>query len=88
PAEQVDDSSRTRAHGHAKSAQSLSVRGFRLEVVEGPALGASFESTADRASIGAHESNDLTIADPTVSRFHCEIAMTPEGPRVKDLGSM
>src|SRR5437868_1428724 len=65
----------------------LHVRRFTLRVVEGPAAGRVFESSADSASIGSHELNALAVADPTVSRFHCELKVLPEGVRVRDLGS-
>jgi transcriptional regulator with PAS, ATPase and Fis domain len=64
-----------------------SVRRFRLNVVEGPKVGLSYESRQDNCSIGSHPLNDLVIEDPTVSRFHCEIHITPQGPVVKDLSS-
>lgn len=64
-----------------------SVRRFRLNVVEGPKIGLSYESKQDNCSIGSHPLNDLVIEDPTVSRFHCEIRITPQGPVVKDLSS-
>ncbi len=64
-----------------------SVRRFRLSVVEGPKIGLSYESKQDNCSIGSHPLNDLVIEDPTVSRFHCEIRITPQGPVVKDLSS-
>jgi two-component system response regulator GlrR len=64
-----------------------SVRQFRLIVVEGPGAKRTYESVADRVSLGAHQLNDLVLDDPTVSRFHCEIRVEPEGAIVKDLGS-
>ena len=64
-----------------------SVRRFRLNVVEGPKVGLSYESRQDNCSIGSHPLNDLVIEDPTVSRFHCEIRISPQGPVVRDLGS-
>lgn len=63
------------------------IRRFRVVVVEGPSAGAARESTSDRCSIGSHELNDLVIVDPTVSRFHCEIRITPEGAVITDLKS-
>ncbi len=44
------------------------VRRFRIELVEGPAKGAVWDSSADRCSIGSSEGNDLVVADATVSR--------------------
>ncbi len=38
-------------------------------------------------AIGAHHTCDLVIVDPQVSRKHAEVAITPDGIRVKDLGS-
>ncbi len=63
------------------------VRRFRLAVVEGPARGATWQSTGDRCSIGSHHRNDLIVDDPTVSRFHCEIAIDEDRVRVRDLRS-
>ena len=37
--------------------------------------------------VGAHDSCDLVLEDPQVSRRHAEIAIVPEGVRIKDLGS-
>src|SRR5262245_28246749 len=63
------------------------VRRFRLLVVEGPQAGLGWDSTADRAAIGSHASNDLVLDDRTVSRFHCEIRIDAEGTLVRDLDS-
>jgi len=38
-------------------------------------------------TIGAHQTCDLVLVDPQVSRKHAELAITPDGIRVKDLGS-
>jgi DNA-binding NtrC family response regulator len=37
--------------------------------------------------VGAHASCDLVLQDPQVSRRHAELAVTPDGIRIKDLGS-
>jgi DNA-binding NtrC family response regulator len=37
--------------------------------------------------VGAHSSCDLVLVDAQVSRRHAELAITPEGIRIKDLGS-
>ncbi len=65
----------------------LVVRRFTLTVLEGPAAGKSVESNGETAGIGSHELNQLVIDDPTVSRFHCEIRVSADGGRVRDLGS-
>jgi len=38
-------------------------------------------------TVGAHASCDLVLEDPKVSRKHAELAIVPEGIRIKDLGS-
>ncbi|HEY4242998.1 MAG TPA: sigma 54-interacting transcriptional regulator [Kofleriaceae bacterium] len=38
-------------------------------------------------TVGAGGTCDLVLTDPQVSRRHAEVAITPEGVRVKDLGS-
>jgi DNA-binding NtrC family response regulator len=63
------------------------VRRFRLTVVQGPEGGRSRDSRGDRCAIGHHRLNDLVIADPTVSRFHCEVLIENGRARVRDLGS-
>ncbi len=63
------------------------IRRFRVTVTAGPATGAAWAQTAERCAIGSHPSNDLVIDDPTVSRFHCELAIAGGVVRVKDLGS-
>ena len=63
------------------------VRGFRLEVIEGPAAGAVWARDQARCTIGSAASNDLAIEDSTVSRFHCEVEGGESGVRVRDLGS-
>ncbi|CAN5909465.1 hypothetical protein BH11MYX3_BH11MYX3_35590 [soil metagenome] len=37
--------------------------------------------------IGAHSSCELVLTDPQVSRRHAELAIVPDGIRIKDLGS-
>jgi DNA-binding NtrC family response regulator len=64
------------------------VRRFRLTVVEGGAIGATWESAADGCSVGSHPSNDFVIDDPTVSRFHCEIRIDQGEVRIRDLDSL
>ncbi|MEM9492605.1 MAG: FHA domain-containing protein, partial [Myxococcota bacterium] len=67
--------------------ESTSVRGFRLEIVDGRDSGAQFESKTDRCTVGFHRSCDLVLADPTVSRFHCELISGERGVNIRDLGS-
>ncbi|MGE0789952.1 MAG: sigma 54-interacting transcriptional regulator [Sandaracinaceae bacterium] len=39
------------------------------------------------SGIGSHPSNDLVLDEPTVSRFHAEVVVAPDGVRVRDVGS-
>src|SRR5580698_2559368 len=38
--------------------------------------------------IGSHPANNLVLADPLVSRFHCSLARTATGFRITDSGSL
>jgi DNA-binding NtrC family response regulator len=42
----------------------------------------------DVCRIGTHPSNDLTLDDPAVSRFHCRLVPDPLGWRLEDSGSL
>ncbi len=42
----------------------------------------------ERFQIGSHEKNDLMLADPSVSRFHCVIERGTTSWRVTDAGSL
>jgi two-component system response regulator GlrR len=66
---------------------SRTIQRFRVTVTVGDAAGATWHESADRCAIGSHPSNDLVINDPTVSRFHCELAIATGAVRVRDLGS-
>jgi two-component system response regulator GlrR len=63
------------------------VPALRLRVTDGPDAGKTFASRNERIVLGTHESADLVLADPAVSRFHCEIALVGERVRIRDLGS-
>jgi DNA-binding NtrC family response regulator len=63
------------------------VRHFFLERTDPDAGVTPFESTTERCSIGSAPGNDLVLADPTVSRFHCEIHVERGSARVRDLES-
>ncbi len=64
-----------------------SVRQFRIALVEQGVERCAWESVTDRCAIGSDPSNDVVIDDPTVSRFHCELRIDDEGPRLIDLRS-
>jgi len=63
------------------------IRRFVVTILEGTEAGRRHESTSDRCSIGSHELNDVVLNESTVSRFHCEIRIAPEGALVIDLKS-
>jgi two-component system, NtrC family, response regulator GlrR len=67
-------------------AQAL-VPPLRLRVLDGAAAGALFSARRDRVVVGTHASADLVLADPTVSRFHCELVVAGGRVVVRDLGS-
>jgi DNA-binding NtrC family response regulator len=67
--------------------QSPAAHGFRMAVVSGPSVGAHRAIEAREFRIGKAAANDLTLSDPTVSRFHCVIEYTPQGLMLRDLGS-
>ncbi len=74
----------TAAHGDPCG---LRVQRFRLTVIEGPAAGLRWQSSAHGSSVGSQPGNDLLVSDPTVSRYHCEIAVEGNRAAVIDLGS-
>src|SRR5262245_21559081 len=48
---------------------------LRLRQIAGPNEGTVFEPSGDRIVVGTHETADVRLDDPTVSRFHCEILL-------------
>src|SRR5690242_15238248 len=47
----------------------------------------SFRLRGGMCVIGSGDDCNLVLRDPTVSRNHVELALVPEGIRVRDLGS-
>ncbi len=66
-----------------ESGPTASLRSFTLTVTS-MTMPRSFSGGC---SLGSHPSNDLVIDDPTVSRFHCELAIDGSEARVTDLDS-
>ncbi len=83
-----EDARTTRPHGSSQPVDGPRVRRFRLTVLEGDDCGQTWDSQGDTCTLGQHPLNQLRLADPTVSGFHAEIAITPRGARIKDLGSL
>jgi len=65
----------------------VTIKRFRLQVLEGPDQGRSVLSAGARLGIGTEAGNDLVLGDATVSRFHCEITLSGGRATVRDLGS-
>ncbi len=59
---------------------------LRVSVVDGPDKG-KFATSNDVLSIGTAKDNGLAIGDFTVSRYHLEVTVKPNGLAVADLGS-
>jgi transcriptional regulator with GAF, ATPase, and Fis domain len=60
---------------------------FQLSVVGGPSVGAVHIIDLRDCRIGKAQANDVRLADPSASRFHCVIEWTPRGLLLRDLGS-
>jgi DNA-binding NtrC family response regulator len=65
----------------------LVLRRIRVRVASGPSRGLERELDQGTLVIGSAAEADLVLEDPTVSRYHAELALLPEGVRVKDLRS-
>src|SRR3569623_1701461 len=66
--------------------RTVNVRRCRLEVVAGVDQGKVVELASPTIQIGRLGA-DLNLSDGKVSSLHCELRMTPEGYRLRDLGS-
>ena len=60
-------------------------RSYHLQVIGQQVAGVPLGARA--VTVGAASACDLVLGDPQVSRRHAELGVTPEGIRVKDLGS-
>ena len=61
--------------------------GTRLVVVTGPDKGRELRVTKGTYTIGKLETCDLVLTDSAVSRQHLEVAVLPDGLRIRDLQS-
>lgn len=66
---------------------TLVVRRVRVRVTGGPDRGREALLEAGTLLVGTHADNDLVLRDPTVSKYHLELALVAGGVRVRDLGS-
>ncbi len=71
----------------ARGVVSLRRHPLRLSVTAGPDRKLVRELSGERIVVGTHESCDLVLTDPTVSRQHLEISLVPQGWAVCDLDS-
>jgi signal transduction histidine kinase/pSer/pThr/pTyr-binding forkhead associated (FHA) protein len=60
----------------------------RLTIIKGADEGKLFELTADHVTVGRDAANKLRLNDTEVSRRHAEFVRTPDGYRLRDLGSV
>ena len=61
---------------------------FALRVTEGLDKGKEHvSSSADEVSVGTAESNSLVLTDPTISRYHFVLQVSPQGVMLRDLDS-
>ncbi|MBX3230570.1 MAG: sigma 54-interacting transcriptional regulator [Labilithrix sp.] len=73
----------------ARSAATTSTRlVFHVVREAGIEVSRTFVAPGDVIRIGANETNDVVLADPTVSRFHARIERTPRSWRLVDQESM
>jgi transcriptional regulator with PAS, ATPase and Fis domain len=64
----------------------LRVLSIDLVVIDGPSRGLRVH-VPDLARVGSAPGNLLALADPTVSRVHCEIRLRPDCVQIKDCDS-
>jgi DNA-binding NtrC family response regulator len=65
----------------------LVARRWFVEVISGPDAGKSIERDGGTIVVGSHADADLALTDPSVSRYHAELRLLPEGVLALDLGS-
>lgn len=67
---------------------SIRVQKNKLLVISGPLQGSEYVVNKEVFSIGSGKQNDLSLADSTISKRHCEISMDNDGQyTIKDLDS-
>ncbi|MBI4859221.1 MAG: FHA domain-containing protein [Candidatus Riflebacteria bacterium] len=60
---------------------------YELLALSGPDGGKTFTIQRSPVQVGHGAENDICLTDETVSRVHLSIEDTPDGHRIKDLGS-
>jgi transcriptional regulator with PAS, ATPase and Fis domain len=68
-------------------ARAMRLWSVDLVVVDGPSRGARARVQGGVAKVGSAPGNTLTLADPTVSRVHCELHVRRDAVTIRDCGS-
>ncbi|WP_203335435.1 FHA domain-containing protein [Nocardioides limicola] len=84
----VTTSDRELAPVDAAAVDALPAGHALLVVQRGPGAGSRFLLNSDVVTAGRHPESEIFLDDVTVSRKHVEFHRTPEGFRVKDVGSL
>jgi transcriptional regulator with PAS, ATPase and Fis domain len=71
----------------APSATTVRVHAANLEITSGPDAGRAVRIDRPIFIIGTGDSADLRLSDPTVSREHVRLMLTPNGLEMRDEGS-
>ncbi len=71
----------------ASAAQTVPVLSVSLLVVDGPSRGVRAVLAEGVAWVGTAAGNELKLADPTVSRVHCELRVRSGSVLIRDCGS-
>jgi pSer/pThr/pTyr-binding forkhead associated (FHA) protein len=89
PAEPVE-SSASEAPASGTADESVGIPGDVAMLVARSGPGAGSRYALDRAltTLGRHPGSDIFLDDITVSRRHAEVERSPEGYRVRDIGSL
>ncbi len=66
---------------------AIRIRKTKLLIISGPLQGQEFVINKEVFSIGSGKQNDLTLADSTISKRHCEITVDEAGYQIRDLES-
>src|SRR5688572_25656799 len=75
------------AETHRVQQQGLPLKALSAVVTEGPDQGKRFTSQSERLTVGTATDNDLALTDPSVSRYHLELARAGDRVSVRDVGS-
>jgi DNA-binding NtrC family response regulator len=67
--------------------RGIAIPAIELVVIDGPSRGTRVRVENGFARVGSASASDLSLADFTVSRVHCEIRVHPTAISIKDCGS-